>query len=402
MYSVEDWKSWCTEKYRCTRCHNNEKPVDDMLMKRREFENDTGRTLGEVELEVLRENVPRLIHCIKCYQKYHYFNNEPENTWIPLEEAFVLVHSNAIQQPEMSSVATMIELDFYEHQVSEAFVEMVDTMSEGKEVTVDEREKWVKKAIERKMIPAQFTSEVGFQLDIGRMMNILHSPIFRGVLSRTSGQLALGKSQEYPSEMAVYECAGAWKRLELWGAESRKDGINCSSFVIRSIQKLLNEGTSQGNGFYIHSGPWHFPFIGEKQKAFEEKYNVRVVLITYEGERSTIRSLCIFHCNKPNTRLFLYYKSNRYFDISIGSPSDIDKYEQMQLGIIAKDETRKVTSEKINESTYKRTVAPETQWNNARVWTANYRPTFDDINSLDYLKGPLPDMSYCREFDEMC
>ncbi|CAJ0585407.1 unnamed protein product, partial [Mesorhabditis spiculigera] len=186
------------------------------------------------------------------------------------------------------------------------------------------------------------------------MMNILHSPIFRGVLSRISGCLALKNGQEYPSEMAVYECAGVWKELLLRGNYRRKDGINCSSFVIRSIQKLLNGGTLRGQGFDIHSGPWHFPFIGEKQRDFEEKYNVLIVLITVEGLGSTDRYLCIFPCNKPDTFLCFWYKSTGYFHISMDSPDNIDKYEQMELGIIPKDETMKVTSEKINEWTYKR------------------------------------------------
>ncbi|CAJ0585396.1 unnamed protein product, partial [Mesorhabditis spiculigera] len=147
--------------------------------------------------------------------------------------------------------------------------------------------------------------------DISRMINILHSPIFRGVLSRTRVWLSLQNIQEYPSEMTVYECAGVWKQLVLRGNDSGEDGINCSSFVIRNIQKLLNEGTSEGWGLYIHSGPWYLPCIGEKQKAFEEKYNVRIVLITLEGYESIRRSLCIFHCNKPDTLLFLRYESTR-------------------------------------------------------------------------------------------
>ncbi|CAJ0570239.1 unnamed protein product, partial [Mesorhabditis spiculigera] len=438
--------SWCTEKYRCTRCPNNDNPVDDILMKRREFENDTGRLLAEVDFEVFRENMPRLINCIRCYQKHHFFNDEPVNTWIALEEA------QSVLEPEMSSVATMAELDFIEHIASDKLVEMIDKMREGKEVTVDEREKWVKKAIERKMIPAEFTSEYGFDLymgirgdgwktehrfvkgktdlqkvycsfieglgnirkenqeinlffisakscEISRMINILHAPIFRGVLSKTSGCLALNNSQEYPSEMTVYEWAGVWKQLTLGGDYRIKAGINFSSFVIRIIQKLLNGGTSGGVGYSIHRGPLHLPFIGEKQRDFEEKYNVRIALITHEKDGSTSRYLRIFDFNKHDT-LSLRYGSDRYFNISMGSPSDSSKYEQMQLGIIAKDETMKVTSEKINESTYKRTM--EKEGGKPLVWTANCRPTFDDINCFDYLKGPLPDMSYCTEFDEMC
>ncbi|CAJ0584503.1 unnamed protein product, partial [Mesorhabditis spiculigera] len=276
-------------------------------------------------------------------------------------------------------------------EASAELVEIVDKMREGKEVTVEE--KWVKKAIERKMIPAEFTSEDGFQLDITRMMNILHSPIFRGVLSRTRGWLSLQNSQEYPSEMAVYECAGVWKELLLWGNDSGEDGINCSSFAIRNIQKLLNGGTSEGRGFDIHRGPWHFPFIGEKQKAFEEKYNVRIALITHERDESTDRLLSIFPCNKPETLLSLGDGSERYFEISMASPFDIGKYEQMELGIMAKDETMKVTSEKINEWTYKRTMEPEEEGEEPWIWTANYRPTFDDINCFHCLKGPLPDMA---------
>ncbi|CAJ0585378.1 unnamed protein product, partial [Mesorhabditis spiculigera] len=455
MYSVEDWTSWCNEKYRCTRCHNNDNPVDDMLMKRREFENDTGRTLGEVELEAFRENVPRLINCIKCYQKYHYFNNEPENTWIALEDAEILVHSYAIQryvdtiitplstlltdafmpkidaasvkidnllssiretnncaeyqiidngevEPEMSSIDTKIEPDCYELLASEKLTEMIDKMRNGIDVTVDEREKWVKKAIERNMIPAELTSENEFMLQIGRMMNILHSPIFRAVLSKTRCWLSLEKSQEYPSEMAVYECAGVWKEQTFAGDYRWEYGTNCSSFVIRSIQKLLNGGTLRGQGSDIHRGPWHFPFIGEKQRAFEEKYNVRVVLITYKGYWSTSRYLRIFPCNKPDSVLRFSYKSTRSFNISMGYPSNFEKYEQMELDIIGKDETMKVTSEKMNESTYKRTMEPDEEGGKALVWTANYRPSFDDINCFDCLKGPLPDMSYCSEFHEMC
>ncbi|CAJ0584525.1 unnamed protein product, partial [Mesorhabditis spiculigera] len=390
--------SWCAQTFRCTRCHNNDNPVDDMLMKRREFENDTGRQLAEVDLEVFRENMPRLINCIRCYQKHDFFNDEPVNTWIALEEAQILVHSNIIQNwvaentaPLSTNIATMADypMDFCEHIASDKLAEMIDKMREEKEVTVDEREKWVKRAIERQMIPAEFTS------GHGRMMNILHSPIFRGVLSRTSGWLALQNSQEYPSEMAVYEWAGVWKKLVLWGNRSIKDGINFSSFIIRNIQKLLNGETSGGQGFHIHSGPWHFPFIGEKQRAFEEKYNVRIALITYEGDErdlefySNLRYLWIFPCNKPDTLLYLGYECNRYFSISMGSPSDCSKYEQMQLGITAKDETMKVTSEKINESTYKRIVAPESESGayESKIWTANHRPTFDDINCFGYLKG---------------
>ncbi|CAJ0584512.1 unnamed protein product, partial [Mesorhabditis spiculigera] len=179
-----------------------------------------------------------------------------------------------------------------------------------------------------------------------------------------------------------------FKRILGKGAESIEDGINFSSFIIRSIQKLLNGGTSVGEGHNIHSGPWHFPFI--------------VVLITYEGYESTDRYLWIFPCNKRDTFLCLYYEWDRYFDFSMGSPSDFEKYEQIQLGIIPKDETMKVTSEEINEWTYKRTMEPKTEGGKPIVWTANYRPTFDDINFFDCLKGPLPDMSYCHEFDEMC
>ncbi|CAJ0585355.1 unnamed protein product, partial [Mesorhabditis spiculigera] len=224
-------------------------------------------------------------------------------------------------------------------------------------------------------------------------MNILHSPIFRGVLSRTNGGFAVENSQEYPSEMAVYEWVGVWKHLTLRGDWSREDGINFSSFIIRSIQ---------GTGWDIHDGPWHLPFIGEKQRAFEEKYNVRIALITYEGDESIRRYLCIFDCNKRDTFLCLYYASARYFHIYMGFPFDFEKYEQMQLGIIAKDETMKVTSEKINEWTHKRTMEPKKEGGKPLVWTANHRPTFDDINCFDYLKGPLPDMSYCHEFHEMC
>ncbi|CAJ0585408.1 unnamed protein product, partial [Mesorhabditis spiculigera] len=255
--------------------------------------------------------------------------------------------------------------------------------------------------VSAELVPAEFPSEYGFELRISQMMNILHSPIFRGVLSKTHCWFSLDNDNEYPSEMAVYEWAGVWKKLVLWGNRLRVDGINCSSFVIRNIQKLLNEGTSEAKGLHLHDGPWHFPFIGDRQMDFEEKYNVRIVLITPEDGR---RYLSIFHCNKPDTFLSLLYQSNRCFNISMRSPYNIDKYEQMQLGIIAKDEAMKVTSEKINEWTYKRTMEPETGWKNweTRIWTANYRPTFDDINCFDYLKGPLPDMSYCREFDEMC
>ncbi|CAJ0584536.1 unnamed protein product, partial [Mesorhabditis spiculigera] len=237
------------------------------------------------------------------------------------------------------------------------------------------------------------------------MMNILVSPIFRGVLSRTRCWFSLSSNKEYPSERAISEWAGVWKELNCFGDRSRNDGINFSSFVIRNIQKLLDGGTSGGKGFDIRDGPWHLPFIGEKQMALEEKYNVRIVLIAFKGHQSTgqvYRSLCIFDCNKPDTLRCLRYDSARYFNIYMGSPSNMEKYEQMQLGIMAKDETMKVTSEKINEWTYKRTMEPEEEGEEPWIWTANYRPTFDDINCFHCLKGPLPDMSYCSEFHEMC
>ncbi|CAJ0584541.1 unnamed protein product, partial [Mesorhabditis spiculigera] len=552
MYSVEEMISWCAQKFRCTRCHENE------------------------------HLMPRLINCIRCYQKHHFFNDEPVNTWIALEEAQILVHSNAIQQsvdkiiiplatqvgntfeveigtvrqkvqklmssiketrncaeyimavnqhhdfclkchnylqqlerqiarerlgfqrligegevrlsaeiavqavpalntvetamgadftayarpsveiavqaaPKMKSAATALGKDFNKYarpsnEIATQAAPQLKTIAvqTGKDLYASRKFAAQKApklqsvvaqgAPQKKTVEEMTTLQLGKtsntryhppsvqpvvctsttttilnpdsnelqgsakSCDISRMMNILHSPIFRGVLSRTSGWLALENSQEYPSEMAVYEWAGVWKKLVLWGNASIEDGINLSSFVIRNIQKLLNGGTSGGLGHNIHRGPWHFPFIGDKQRAFEEKYNFRIALITYEMDEGTNRYLCIFDCNKPDTLLCLYYKWNRYFLIYMGSPSDCSKYEQMQLGIIPNHETltMKVTSEKINESTYKRTVAPETEWNNARVWTANYRPTFDDINCFDCLKGPLPDMSYCHEFTEMC
>ncbi|CAJ0584502.1 unnamed protein product, partial [Mesorhabditis spiculigera] len=404
--------SWCNEKYRCTRCHNNEHLVDDLLMKRREFENDTGILLADVDLEVFRENVPRLINCIKCYQKYHHFTYEPENTWISLEEAQVLVHSNAIQRyvdTIITPLATLLSDAFRPKnrrcvwekigvQAAE-LVETIDKMREGKEVTVAEKEKWVKKAVKKKIIPAEFTSEHGLRLYIGiregewksedfkgktdlqkvyysfieglgnirkddqqlwvsfsatkscdiiRMINILHSPPFREVLSKTRCMLSLSTNTDHPTETAVYEWAGVWKQLLFNGLSLSEDGINFSTFVIRSIQNLLNGGTSNSSGLHLHNGPWHFPFIGEKQRNFEEKYNVRIVLITVEGNESERRYLWILPRNKPNIAIYFIYDSDRYFKISMGSPSDIAKYEQAQLGIVAKDEEMKLGGEDLD------------------------------------------------------
>ncbi|CAJ0584499.1 unnamed protein product, partial [Mesorhabditis spiculigera] len=326
---------------------------------------------------------------------------------------------------------------------SDKLLEIVDKMMDGKDVE-DMKEKWVKKAIERKMIPAEFTSEEGFWLeidimdggcrtshqftkgltdlqevycsfiqgiagsrknseflmlwfqpskpsDISQMMTIFHSPPFRGIVSRSRCLLSL---------VAFYEWAGVWSSLGFTGDRS-KDGINFSSYVIRSLQKLLNGGSSGGSGDIIHRGPWYFPFIGEKQMAFEAKWNLLIVLITPE-DRSESKYLWIFQRNKPDVVLSISYTSRRSFKISTATSHYFEKYEQMQLGIIPKDNTTKIASVKKNEWTYQRIVEPERKGETPTIWTANYRPSFDDINCFDCLKGPLPDMSYCHEFSEIC
>ncbi|CAJ0570919.1 unnamed protein product, partial [Mesorhabditis spiculigera] len=284
---------------------------------------------------------------------------------------------DAQSEPEMHKISPMSDLDSNELTSSDELRKIVDKIGIGKEETVDDIEKWMKEVINAKLLPEEFTSEHGFRLefrdmldelsfehefekgktdlhelycafiqtishraplytsfssaqssDISGMMNILHSPIFREVLSRTSCWFALLSNKRYPSEMDVYEWVGVWKDLTLWGNRSIKDGINFSSFVIRIIQKLLNGGTSEGEGNGIHHGPWHFPFIGEKQRAFEEKYNVRILLITYEGREA--RWFWIFPSDKPDAALCLWYGSSRWFRIAMGSSSKCLKYEQME------------------------------------------------------------------------
>ncbi|CAJ0575577.1 unnamed protein product, partial [Mesorhabditis spiculigera] len=132
-------------------------------------------------------------------------------------------------------------------------------------------------------------------------MNILHSEPWRGLLSEIQGDLYFGKDSDYPSEKDVYEWAGIWKWLRLRGEYGREYGLNFSSFFLRGLQNMLNGEVAAAEAWF-HQGPWNFPFINEKELAFEEKYNVSVILITQEGYSPTKPSTFgIIRIEKPES-----------------------------------------------------------------------------------------------------
>ncbi|CAJ0586538.1 unnamed protein product, partial [Mesorhabditis spiculigera] len=234
--------------------------------------------------------------------------------------------------------------------------------------------------------------------DIRKLLNILSSPTWKTASLWGGGRFGFYNESDFPGEKDVYAWANAYPRLAFYGFGK---GINFTALVLKNLQKWVDGAEITHSFAQFHDGPWNFPFIGKKQEAFEKKYNVRIVMCE-NSSASKMRNIWFLRLNKPEEVVRLRYDSNRWFSIKTQPPPPEIKYEQHQLGIIDKTDNLKVTTLKLGDWKYQRTMEAEEPGGAPLISTISHRPTFDDVNSLRHLQGRLPDLSYCKEFREMC